>query len=511
MAAEKELDKPGDNRREQTEASATLSALLRRSDLDTNNWVKNVIFGEPCVIVQPDYSNVRSVKFRMWMKSGKAQIRRFIKMDDDTGEPITEKLLLEIEEWHVTVQLTLLASQRATFEVNNVRYMTYPWTDPETNTSAPPGLNGNGRLNYLLYLETVGQNTPPPDSERGAVLDTRMGNWTDGRKPGTDSPSKFGTFILSSANFMESFVNQKLPAINRIMSMNIDQVTCWADYHFFTYDWEVTATYFVGHEDASKDSTTYALKQQEFSVGKDWPQSAKDFFDAYTGTPAKGSKVWRYQDTQWREPSLRDYTHKGTVEIWMSGDTMTLARAYTTAGSNTIVYEGRQWTRFEFTIDPSSFDPNIKKNIIAETKWTVTFQMQEVTDGGLQFQVDIDQPTTSFQGNYEFLANFRQGFEKGYKAAGRNFEWYINSIRNCLQGQEKFTLPASGVFFFKDPVMNAQGDLVCSLQYNGNPQVGQPINHHANVVRGSIPRGDFISLPGKSKIGVGDTEKSSRS
>ncbi|SCV36832.1 uncharacterized protein FFB14_06275 [Fusarium fujikuroi] len=593
---------------------------------DENNWVKNVIFGEPCVIVQPDYSNVRSVKFRMWMKSGKAQIRRFIKMDDDTGEPITEKLLLEIEEWHVTVpidvgfvaldkttprgkavldrsaangkpdhsimeflldlesmawgdgswefdewaendwmidqdgkqhrppgwklgtsrsytdlhpdfQRTLefcfgkisrnlmhsnllsmgfaviapKASQRATFEVNNVRYMTYPWTDPETNTSAPPGLNGNGRWNYLLYLETVGRNTPPPDSERGAVLDTRMGNWTDGRKPGTDSPSKFGTFILSSANFMESFVNQKLSAINRIMSMNIDQVTCWADYHFFTYDWEVTATYFVGHEDASKDSTTYALKQQEFSVGKDWPQSAKDFFGAYTGTPAKGSKVWRYQDTQWREPSLRNYTHKGTVEIWMSGDTMTLARAYKTAGSNTIVYEGRQWTRFEFTIDPSSFDPNIKKNIIAETKWTVTFQMQEVTDGGLQFQVDIDQPTTSFQGNYEFLANFRQGFEKGYKAAGRNFEWYINSIRNCLQGQEKFTLPASGVFFFKDPVMNAQGDLVCSLQYNGNPQVGQPINHHANVVRGSIPRGDFISLPGKSKIGVGDTEKSSRS
>ncbi|SCN78472.1 uncharacterized protein FFB20_05750 [Fusarium fujikuroi] len=176
------------------------------------------------------------------------------------------------------------------------------------------------------------------------------------------------------------------------MSMNIDQVTCWADYHFFTYDWEVTAIYFVGHEDASKDSTTYALKQQEFSVRKDWPQSAKDFFDAYIGTPAKGSKVWRYQDTQWREPSLRDYTHKGTVEIWMSGDTMTLARAYTTAGSNTIVYEGRQWTRFKFTIDLSSFDPNIKKKASSETylrlyittkNLTVTFQMQEVTDGGL--------------------------------------------------------------------------------------------------------------------------------
>ncbi|KAL7765130.1 hypothetical protein ACKLNR_003046 [Fusarium oxysporum f. sp. zingiberi] len=232
------------------------------------------------------------------------------------------------------------ASQRATFEVNNVRYMTYPWTDPETKTDAPPGLNGNGRLNYLLYLETVGQNTPPSDSKRGAVLDTRMGNWTDTRKPGTDSPSKFGTFILSSANFMESFVNKMLSSINRIMSMNIDQVTCWADDYFWSYDWEVTATYGVGYEDASKDSTTYTLNQQEFSVENDWPQSSKDFFDAYMGAPGKGSKVWRYQDTQWP---------------------MTLTKAYTTAGSNIIVYEGRQWTRFEFTIDLSSVDPNINK------------------------------------------------------------------------------------------------------------------------------------------------------
>lgn len=136
--------------------------------------------------------------------------------------------------------------------------------------------------------------------------------------------------------------------------------------------------------------------------------------------------------------------------------------------------------------------------------------MQEVTDGGLQFQVDIDHPTTSFQGNYEYLSDFRRGFEEGYEAAGRNFEWYINSIRNCLQGQERFTLPVSGVFFFKDPVMNAQGDLVCSLQYNGNPQLGKPINNYTNIVRASIPRGDFISLPGKSKTSIGDSQQSSK-
>jgi hypothetical protein len=70
---------------------------------DENNWVRDVAFGTPCVIVQADYSNVRAVKFRITMKSGKVQLRRFIKMDEETGEPIAEKLNMDIDDWHVTV------------------------------------------------------------------------------------------------------------------------------------------------------------------------------------------------------------------------------------------------------------------------------------------------------------------------------------------------------------------------------------------------------------------------
>lgn len=70
---------------------------------DENNWVKGVQFGPPAVIVKADYGNVRSVRFRINLKSGNIQLRRFIKMDDETGEIIAEKLNMEIQNWHMTV------------------------------------------------------------------------------------------------------------------------------------------------------------------------------------------------------------------------------------------------------------------------------------------------------------------------------------------------------------------------------------------------------------------------
>lgn len=77
---------------------------------DENNWVKDVNFGPPTVIVKADFSNVRSVRFRMRMKSGKIQLRRFIKIDEETGAPITEQLQMAIQDWYVTVPVDVSKS-----------------------------------------------------------------------------------------------------------------------------------------------------------------------------------------------------------------------------------------------------------------------------------------------------------------------------------------------------------------------------------------------------------------
>lgn len=39
---------------------------------------------------------------------------------------------------------------------------------------------------------------------------------------------------------------------------------------------------------------------------------------------------------------------------------ITFTRLYTIAGSNEIVYEGGQWTKFEYKVDPDFLTPNIK-------------------------------------------------------------------------------------------------------------------------------------------------------
>lgn len=111
----------------------------------------------------------------------------------------------------------------------------------------------------------------------------------------------------------------------------------------------------------------------------------------------------------------------------------------------------------------------VTHRIIAQTNWKIKFQLQEVTDGGMQIGVNYETPSTTFSGDHSSnsLTFIKTKLEPMYKSAGDNFEWYVNSIRNCLQGQEKFTLPASGVYFFKNPLMNAKGDLICGLEYNG--------------------------------------------
>lgn len=67
-----------------------------------------------------------------------------------------------------------------------------------------------------------------------------------------------------------------------------------------------------------------------------------------------------------------------------------------------------------------------------------------MTDGGLKIGLDYEKPTYSFSDMYGEDLSYFQGFMKDrYEAAGQNFEYLCNSLRNCLQGQEAFVFPVS--------------------------------------------------------------------
>ena len=96
-----------------------------------------------------------------------------------------------------------------------------PWFDPASRSTYVPtsGLTGKSDLNYLLYLETTGNNHFPHGGGADAFLPSGGGNWTDGTDPATDSPSKFGTMVISNKNFMDKFFLPKMRKLNRSVAV----------------------------------------------------------------------------------------------------------------------------------------------------------------------------------------------------------------------------------------------------------------------------------------------------
>ena len=83
----------------ETGDSAQEPVIIR---LDKENYLKNVTFGPPSVIVLPDFSNVTSVRFRMTLQTGRASLYRFI--DKDETE---ERMNLTIKVWSVTLPVNV--------------------------------------------------------------------------------------------------------------------------------------------------------------------------------------------------------------------------------------------------------------------------------------------------------------------------------------------------------------------------------------------------------------------
>ena len=202
-----------------------------------------------------------------------------------------------------------------------MRYLTFPRTHSEIRNIATPSLSGDRRLNYLLYFKTVKDHTPPVESDRSAILSTKMGNWSECRDPGPDAPGKFRSFVLAYKNFMDDFLISKLSRINRVMSVDIFNVTTWAEDNFFWCRWRAGACYGIGLGDETKQASGFKLTAStNLHVADEWQTDAKDFLRPSSQSPGEGAIVWAYQDVEWGSTAKYFYEHKGSVEVWMSGD-----------------------------------------------------------------------------------------------------------------------------------------------------------------------------------------------
>jgi hypothetical protein len=70
--------------------------------------------------------------------------------------------------------------------------------------------------------------------------------------------------------------------------------------------------------------------------------------------------------------------------------------------------------------------------------------MAEVTDGGLELKIDAPSPTVSFDGqNIDEIYTYKEYMEESYSDAADNFTAIAESLKNALEGQERFFLPVS--------------------------------------------------------------------
>jgi hypothetical protein len=92
-----------------------------------------------------------------------------------------------------------------------------------------------------------------------------------------------------------------------------------------------------------------------------------------------------------------------------------------------------------------------------------------VRDGGLQITAKIGDAKSDKEASIEqgLCNQFATYFDKAFPAAISRFNSFEKDLVAGLAGQQKFYFPASGTFFFKNPMLNFQGDLICSVGFNG--------------------------------------------
>lgn len=348
----------------------------------------------------------------------------------------------------------------ATFQPVALRFQTYPWQDPDHKETASNGLTGNARLNYLLYLETCadrdGKPKPLPGPSDATLQPT--GNWTSGRLDGkgNSSSTDYGALVISGANFFGGYLIPLLRGVNKAMEPSVKELklTMYSKFPGFYYNWWSSLRVGNNEDKPSADSN--------FDFRPTNVPYTYEFSSKYNSDQSGMKNLWDHKDLGWY------------VESWGQVGCECKNTLKFTPGKPVIVLDGYSMAKLYLSVKngPSTKDDEVTYKI----NWKLTMTLQGVADGGLQINCVADKPVYDISTKYEdgLLRTYETYLAASYAAAIKNLSDLEKKLAEDLSGQQKFYYPASGTFFFKDPVINAQGDLICSIGYNGNDDFRNP-------------------------------------
>ncbi|KAK2758179.1 hypothetical protein FQN54_004023 [Arachnomyces sp. PD_36] len=361
-----------------------------------------------------------------------------------------------------------------TFLPTDVRFQTYPYRD--TNHESITSIDGNGRLNYILYLEMT-DNDPPPNGD-DEFLSPNNGNWTNGTDPSRDGIAEFGTWVLSRRKFLDTWFVPRLNKLNRMMNTAFVDPTMSFNANLVLWSTTFNFPLLVGDgcqgftiKDPKDDG--YAMSYSATQPGAVTTMVRDAGVDNLFPSPGTGALCWYHSKT----PS--NWT-KHDTSSWSKCDTYAqstcCSRLSIVPGSNTMTLEGFTRLRFGYTVDPNFIDSNVYEENKDVVTWKVKFTMTEVSDGGLAIQTSEPEVGYHWQkvvtnwvysGTGEYY-DVKKDVNDVFDQAKKNLGNLVHEFKNALEGNEKFYFPSRGRFFFKDAVFGHNGDLVVKCAYNGD-------------------------------------------
>lgn len=120
----------------------------------------------------------------------------------------------------------------------------------------------------------------------------------------------------------------------------------------------------------------------------------------------------------------------------------------------------------------------LAKRVHVWLSWKTSITINAVDTGGLKIVIDLDEdnfrvdndPLYYHGGGYPSKSDIEKkqnGLVKNLKSALQNsaLQSVANELQRNLDNAARFVVPGLGVFKYKDPVFNNNGDLFISVEY----------------------------------------------
>ncbi|KAJ1547480.1 hypothetical protein HK096_002709 [Nowakowskiella sp. JEL0078] len=320
----------------------------------------------------------------------------------------------------ITVKKPELANLTASsFPPTSLKFQIYPYLSG--GDANAPKIPGSG-YNMLLFLQMTGGRKIPAD-----ILNW-SGNWIAPSPP--SNLMMAGTMAICKQNFWDGLLLPVLEDINKLTVQGANAIFIDA---------------------MSLNPSDPDLQLHDFS----WKSSNK------------GSLTFDY--TKSKEKKYFGGSEKAENSI----DNQILW----TAGSPVIKISGNANIKISTEEDPtSSFGSVLFESKTANIDWNFTLTLSSVNDGSLT--VNASEPQVTASSSHElaptnlFGITFSSGFDKATIELQNNLESKIDidnitkTIKNTLNGQNKFVFPGGGTFSMKNPLFNDESDLLVELTYN---------------------------------------------